>query len=199
MSALSRSDLWSLEEYAEERPAFRARVLEHKKNRQLPLGENARLYFEDALTIKYQIQEMLRIERVFEPAGIEEELEAYNPLIPDGHNWKATFMLEFADPVERAQRLAELVGVEDKVWLQVEGCERIYPICDEDLERATEDKTSSVHVMRFELNPSMIAAMGAGAALHAGVDHPRYPVEAFTVDAGARDSLAADLAAFSLN
>ena len=163
MSALSRSDLWSLEEYAEERPAFRARVLAHKKNRQLPLGENARLYFEDALTIKYQIQEMLRIERVFEPAGIEEELEAYNPLIPDGHNWKATFMLEFADPDVRAQRLAELVGIEDKVWLQVEGCDRIYPICDEDLERATEDKTSSVHFMRFELTPSMIAAMGAGA------------------------------------
>lgn len=199
MSALSRSDLWSLEEYAEERPTFRAQVLAHKKNRQLPLGENARLYFEDALTIKYQIQEMLRIERVFEPAGIEEELEAYNPLIPDGHNWKATFMLEFADPALRAQRLAELVGVEDKVWLQVEGCERIHPICDEDLDRATEDKTSSVHFMRFELTPSMIAAMASGAALQAGIDHPNYRVNAFTVDAGVRDSLAADLADFALN
>jgi hypothetical protein len=199
MSALSRSDLWSLEEYAEERPAFRARVLAHKKSRQLPLGENARLYFEDALTIKYQIQEMLRIERVFEPAGIEEELDAYNPLIPDGHNWKATFMLEFADPAVRAQRLAELVGVEDKVWLQVEGFDPIHPICDEDLDRATEDKTSSVHFMRFELTPSMIAAIGSGAALYAGVDHPRYPVEKFAVDAAVRDSLAADLEAFTLN
>ena len=199
MSALSRGDLWSLEEYAEERPAFRARVLAHKKSRQLPLGDNARLYFEDALTIKYQIQEMLRIERVFEPAGIEEELEAYNPLIPDGHNWKATFMLEFEDPAVRAQRLAELVGVEDKVWLQVEGCDRIHPICDEDLDRATDDKTSSVHFMRFELTPSMIAAMRSGAALYAGVDHPRYPVEPFAVDAAVRDSLAADLAEFSLN
>ena len=199
MAALSRGDLWSLEEYAEERPAFRARVLAHKKNRQLPLGENARLYFEDALTIKYQIQEMLRIERVFEAAGIEEELEAYNPLIPDGSNWKATFMLEFADPVERAERLAELVGIEDKVYLQVEGCDRLYPICDEDLDRATEEKTSSVHFMRFELTPSMVAAMAAGAALRAGIDHPGYPIEAFEVEPAIRDSLAADLEAKSLN
>ncbi len=199
MAALSRGDLWSLEEYAQERPAFRARVLAHKKSRQLPLGENARLYFEDALTIKYQIQEMLRIERVFEPAGIEEELEAYNPLIPDGHNWKATFMLEFADPELRAQRLAELVGIEDKVWLQVEGCDPIHPICDEDLDRATEDKTSSVHFMRFELTPSMIAAMASGAALLAGIDHPKYKVAGFEVAGAVRDSLAADLAEFALN
>ena len=199
MTVLTRADLWSLEEYAEERPNFRAQVIEHKKSRQLPLGENARLYFEDALTIKYQIQEMLRIERVFEAAGIEEELEAYNPLIPDGSNWKATFMLEFADPVERAERLAELVGIEDKVYLQVEGCDRLYPICDEDLDRATEEKTSSVHFMRFELTPSMVAAMAAGAALRAGIDHPGYPIEAFEVEPAIRDSLAADLETKSLN
>ena len=199
MTVLTRADLWSLEEYAEERPNFRAQVIEHKKSRQLPLGENARLYFEDALTIKYQIQEMLRIERVFEAAGIEEELEAYNPLIPDGSNWKATFMLEFADPEERAKRLAELVGIEDKVYLQVEGCDRLHPICDEDLDRATEDKTSSVHFMRFELTPSMVAAMAAGAALHAGIDHPGYPIEAFKVEPAIRDSLASDLESKSLN
>lgn len=199
MNALSRADLWSLEEYAQERPAFRARVIQHKKNRQLALGDHARLYFEDALTIKYQIQEMLRIERVFEPAGIEEELAAYNPLIPDGSNWKATFMLEFEDPVERAQRLSELVGIEDKVWLQVEGCDRVYPICDEDLDRATADKTSSVHFMRFELSPSMVAAMAAGAGLRAGVDHPGYPVPALQVGAATRDSLAGDLESQSLN
>jgi len=199
MTVLTRADLWSLEEYAEERPNFRAQVIEHKKSRQLPLGENARLYFEDALTIKYQIQEMLRIERVFEAAGIEEELEAYNPLIPDGSNWKATFMLEFADPEERAKRLAELVGIEDKVYLQVEGCDRLHPICDEDLDRATEDKTSSVHFMRFELTPSMVAAMAAGAALHAGIDHPGYPIEPFEVEPAIRDSLASDLESKSLN
>jgi hypothetical protein len=193
MTALSRADLWSLEEYAEQRPAFRARVLEHKKSRQLAFGEHARLYFEDALTIKYQIQEMLRIEKVFEAAGIMEELEAYNPLIPDGHNWKATFMLEYVDPAERALRLGELVGIENKVWLQVEGCDRVYPIADEDLDRATADKTSSVHFMRYELTPTMIAAVRGGAGISAGIDHPGYPVEAFTVPEAVRDSLANDL------
>ena len=199
MPQLTRADLWSLEEYAEERPSFREKVLAHKKTRQVALGEHARLYFEDTLTIKYQIQEMLRIEKVFEAAGINEELEAYNPLIPDGHNWKATFMLEFADPAERAERLAELVGIEDKVYLQVEGCDRLHPICDEDLDRATEEKTSSVHFMRFELTPSMVAAMAAGAALWAGIDHPGYPIEAFEVEPAIRDSLAADLETRSLN
>ena len=199
MPALSRGDLWSLEEYSQERATFRARVMEHKKSRQLPLGEHARLYFEDALTIKYQIQEMLRIERVFEAEGIQEELEAYNPLIPDGHNWKATFMLEYEDPAERALRLGQLVGIEDTVWLQVEGCERVYPICDEDLERDTADKTSSVHFMRFELSPSMIAAMASGASLKAGIDHAAYPLDEITVERHVRDSLAADLQAPSLN
>ena len=172
MPTLSRADLWSLEEYAERRPTFRHEVMAHKKNRQVALGEHARLYFEDSLTIKYQIQEMLRIEKVFEAAGINEELEAYNPLIPDGHNWKATFMVEYADPGERARRLAELIGIEDKVWLQVQDCERVYPIADEDLERANETKTSSVHFLRFELTPAMIAAVKQGADILAGIDHP---------------------------
>src|SRR5210317_489951 len=158
---LSRADLWSLEEYAERRPTFRAEVMAHKKTRQVPLGDHARLYFEDNLTIKYQIQEMLRIEKVFEAQGIHEELDAYNPLIPDGHNWKATFMIEYDDPEERAVRLAELIGIEDKVWMQVEDCDKIYPIADEDISRENEVKTSSVHFLRFELSPVMMAAIGS--------------------------------------
>ncbi|MEP5765264.1 MAG: DUF3501 family protein [Halieaceae bacterium] len=199
MTQLSRSDLWSLEEYSLERPGFRARVMEHKKKRQVSLGEHARLYFEDALTIKYQIQEMLRIEKVFEAEGINEELEAYNPLIPDGSNWKATFMLEYDDPAERALRLAELIGVEDKVWMQVEGCDRVYPIADEDLERSTADKTSSVHFMRYELDRVMIAAARAGAAISVGVDHPALPIEAVELEATVRDALTEDLQAVTLN
>ena len=194
MPALSRADLWSLEEYAEERPNFRARVMAHKKTRQVPLGENARLYFEDALTIKYQIQEMLRIEKVFEADGIAEELDAYNPLIPDGHNWKATFMIEFGDPDERARRLAEMLGIEDKVWLQVGDCERIYPIADEDLDRSTDEKTSSVHFLRFELSPDMIAAAHRGEPIAAGIDHPAYTIEGAPVDEAVRQSLLNDLA-----
>ncbi len=196
---ISRADLWSLEEYAEERPAFRAQVMEHKKSRQLPLGEHARLYFEDALTIKYQIQEMLRIEKVFEAEGINEELDAYNPLIPDGNNWKATFMLEYDDPAEREQQLAKMVGIEDKVWLQVEGCERIYAIADEDLERTTEEKTSSVHFMRYQLDSSMISAMKHGAKLFAGIEHPAYSLEAMEVASNVRDSLSNDLVEVTLN
>jgi Protein of unknown function (DUF3501) len=194
MSPLSRADLWSLEEYAELRPAFRAQVMEHKKTRQLPLGEHARLYFEDALTVKYQIQEMLRIEKIFEAEGIREELEAYNPLIPDGHNWKATFMIEYADPAERALRLGQLVGIESTVWLQLEGCERIQPVANEDLERSNPDKTSSVHFLRFELDPAMLAAAHAGARLWAGIDHPAGTVPALEVPAAVRESLLRDLA-----
>ena len=199
MVHLTRDDLWSLEDYAVERPGFRSRVLEHKKSRQVALGENARLYFEDALTIKYQIQEMLRIEKVFEAEGIMEELDAYNPLIPDGTNWKATFMLEFDDPAERALRLAEMIGIEDKVWMQVEGCERIYPIADEDLDRATADKTSSVHFMRYELDSSMINAVKSGAGISVGIDHPAYSIDGITVDEAVRNSLAGDLQEVSLN
>ncbi len=199
MVSLSRADLWSLEEYAEERIAFRAKVMEHKKNRQIALGEHARLYFEDALTIKYQVQEMLRIEKIFEAAGINEELEAYNPLIPDGHNWKATFMLEYADPAEREQRLAEMVGIENKVWMQVEGCEKIYPIADEDMDRSTADKTSAVHFMRYELNAHMIAAVKSGDAIMAGIDHPAYTIAGNEVDAKLHDSLVGDLETVTIN
>lgn len=199
MTALSRSDLWSLEQYAEERPTFRNRVMQHKKNRQLALGNHARLYFEDELTIRYQIQEMLRIEKVFEAEGINEELEAYNPLIPDGHNWKATFMIEYEDPDERSARLAQMIGIENKVWLQVEGFARVYPIADEDLERDNEDKTSSVHFLRFELDTGMINAVKTGEPIQAGIEHPAYAVEGFEVSDGIRDSLANDLQAVSIN
>ncbi|MAT94208.1 MAG: hypothetical protein CME59_16625 [Halioglobus sp.] len=199
MNRLSRADLWSLEEYAEKRAQFRARVMQHKKHRQVALGENARLYFEDVLTIRYQIQEMLRIEKVFEADAINEELDAYNPLIPDGSNWKATFMLEYADPTERAQQLERLLGIEDRVWLQVQDCERIYPIADEDLDRSRADKTSSVHFLRYELAPTMIAAVQRGATISAGIDHPAYTVGGVPLDGPTRDSLAADLAPASIN
>lgn len=196
---LSRADLWSLEEYAERRPTFRAEVMAHKKTRQVPLGDHARLYFEDNLTIKYQIQEMLRIEKVFEAQGINEELDAYNPLIPDGHNWKATFMIEYDDPEERAAQLARMIGIEDKVWMQVEGCERVYPIADEDLERDNASKTSSVHFLRFELSPTMIAAAHRGSSISAGVDHPAYTAETGPLSEEIRASLAADLQPGSIN
>jgi hypothetical protein len=193
MPQLTRADLWSLEEYALRRDEFRAEVMAHKKTRQLALGKHARLYFEDLTTIRYQIQEMLRIEKTFEAAGIEDELNAYNPLIPDGHNWKATFMIEYGDPVERAERLREMKGIEDVVWLQVGDLERIYPIADEDLERENEEKTSSVHFLRFELNQEQIATLIGGAALYAGIDHAGYPIEKFEVVGTIRDSLASDL------
>ena len=190
---LRHEDLFSLEKYARVRPEFRARVLAHKKNRQLPIGAHATLYFEDALTMQYQVQEMLRLERMFEPDLIQEELDVYNPLIPDGHNWKATFMVEYSDENERRAALARLIGIEKKVWLQVEGCEKVFPIANEDLERETEDKTSAVHFMRFELTPQMIAAAKGGAAIRAGIDHDLYR-ETVTVPPAVRDSLAADLA-----
>jgi Protein of unknown function (DUF3501) len=199
MPTLTRADLWSLEEYSEKRPAFRAQVLAHKKTRQVPLGEHARLYFEDAITIRYQIQEMLRIEKVFETQAINEELAAYSPLIPDGHNWKATFMLEYEDAHERAQQLARLIGVEDRVWLQVADFDRIHPIADEDLPRENAQKTSSVHFLRFELTPAMIAAIHRGARVHAGIDHEACSVEGIELPANVRDSLAADLRPVSLN
>ena len=196
---LSRADLWSLEEYAQERPSFRDKVIAHKKVRQLAFGDHARLYFEDKLTIKYQVQEMLRIERVFEAEGIMEELEAYNPLIPDGSNWKATFMIEYSDPAERAVRLGGLIGIEDKTWLQVDGCDKIYAIADEDLERETADKTSSVHFMRYELTPAMVTAAQQGGKIFAGIDHDNYNIPAFEIGADIRDSLVGDLAAPALN
>ena len=189
---LRHEDLFSLEKYARVRPEFRARVLAHKKNRQLPIGAHATLYFEDALTMQYQVQEMLRLERMFEPELILEELDVYNPLIPDGHNWKATFMVEYSDENERRAALAKLIGIEKKVWMQVEGCDKVYPIANEDLDRETEDKTSAVHFMRFELTPQMIAAAKGGATIRAGIDHDLYR-ESVTVPPAVRDSLVADL------
>ncbi len=190
---LTHEKLYSLEHYARIRPEFRAKVIAHKKNRQLPIGEHATLYFEDTLTMQYQVQEMLRLERMFEPEPIQEELDVYNPLIPDGHNWKATFMVEYGDVDERRRMLAKLIGIEKKVWLQVAGCDKVYPIANEDLDRETEDKTSAVHFLRFELTPQMIAAAKGGAAIHAGIDHDQYR-EAVVVPQSVRDSLVADLA-----
>ena len=193
MPLLTRSDLWSLEQYSEQRENFRLEVLAHKKNRQLALGDNARIYFEDTLTIRYQIQEMLRIEKVFEVAGIEEELAAYNPLIPDGTNWKATFMIEFGDPEERAERLREMRGIENCINLEIEGHGVAQVIADEDLERETEEKTSAVHFMRFELSTDQIAALKDGAKLFASVEHAAYPIPRFEVSQTTRDALTKDL------
>ena len=193
MNKLTREDLFSLEKYSEVRPEFRARVMAHKKNRQLPIGPNATLYFEDALTMHYQIQEMLRAERIFETAGIQEELDAYNPLIPDGSNWKATFMMEYPDEEERRQQLQRLIGIERHVWAQVADFARITPIADEDLERTTEDKTSSVHFLRFELTPEMAEAVKQGAPVSMGIDHPAYTHAVEPLVQNVRDSLAQDL------
>lgn len=193
MNKLTREDLFSLEKYAEVRPEFRARVMAHKKNRQLPIGPSATLYFEDALTMHYQIQEMLRAERIFEAAGIQEELDAYNPLIPDGSNWKATFMMEFPDEEERRQQLQRLIGIERHVWAQVADFARVTPIADEDLERSTEDKTSSVHFLRFELTSEMAEAVKQGAPVSMGIDHPGYTHAVEPLAQNVRDSLAQDL------
>lgn len=193
MQKLTRDDLFSLEKYAEVRKDFRAEVLAHKQDRRLPLGTNATLYFEDRLTMQYQIQEMLRIERIFEAEGINEELDAYNPLIPDGANWKATFMVEFPDIDERRAMLSNLVGVENRVWLQVGDGDKVRPIADEDLERSDDDKTSAVHFLRFELNPQQVADLKGGAKLAAGIDHDNYTVDVDPVPDNVRASLLADL------
>jgi len=193
MDKLTRQDLYSLEDYAEHRADIRARVLDHKKNRKVHVGPVATLYFEDRQTIQYQIQEMLRIERIFEAAGIEEELEAYNPLIPDGSNFKATFMIEEPDVDRRRELLASLVGIEDRVWVRVDGSEPVYAIADEDLDRATAEKTSSVHFLRFELTDAMVGALKQGASLGVGIDHHRYNHEVEPLAGPVRDALAADL------
>lgn len=190
---LTHDKLYSLEQYARIRPEFRAKVIEHKKNRRLALGENAALYFEDQLTMQYQVQEMLRLERMFEPELIQDELDVYNPLIPDGSNWKATFMIEYPDVDQRREMLAKLVGIEEKVWLEVKGFDKVYPFANEDLDRSAPDKTASVHFLRFELSPTMCGAMKEGAGLLAGIDHPVYPIE-LEVPKNIRDSLAGDLA-----
>ena len=193
MPRIERDSLLSLEAYARQRADFRARVMEHKKNRVVRLGDHLSLIFEDELTIRYQVQEMLRAERIFEDDGIQAELEAYNPLVPDGRNFKATMMLEYPDFEERGQALAKLKGVEDRVWVQVNGCERVYPVADEDLERESEEKTSSVHFLRFELSEDMTRALKRGADLAVGVDHPDYRAAVTAVPRNVRDSLARDL------
>jgi len=192
MNHLTTEDLYSLEEYAKLRGDFRAKVMAHKRDRKIHIGDNVTLYFEDRLTMQYQIQEMLRIERIFEPEGIADELAAYNPLIPDGSNWKATFMVEYPEVEERKAALAGLIGIEDKVWVQVEGQEKVFAIADEDLEREDETKTSSVHFLRFELAPPMVAALKGGAGLAVGIDHPNYTRTA-TIGEATRSSLVEDL------
>lgn len=189
---LKRSDLYSLEKYAEARPNFRAQVMEHKKNRQVQLGSNARLYFEDRVTIQYQVQEMLRAERIYDAAEIQGELDSYNPLIPDGTNWKATFMLEYPDIEDRRVALGKLIGIEDMIWVKVADFDQFYGIADEDLERETEEKTSSVHFLRFELSPEMVDAVKKGASIAIGCDHPNYRCD-LTLPQNIRDSLARDL------
>ena len=193
MTKLSRTDLYSLEEYSEIRDQFRARVMAHKKNRRLDLGDNLVLLFEDRLVMHYQIQEMLKAEKIFEADGIQEELDAYNPLIPDGTNWKATMMIQYADVAERQQILAKLVWIENRVWLRIGDHDKVYPIADEDLERATDDKTSAVHFLRFELSPAIIADVHKGASISAGVDHENYSVTLDPIPENVAKSLAEDL------
>ena len=195
MPQITRDSLMTLEAYAKARPEFRARVVAHKKNRTLALGEHVTLIFEDELTIRYQVQEMLRAERIFEEEGIRGELAAYNPLVPDGSNWKATLMIEYPDVAERSRMLARLIGIEDRVWVQVAGHARVYAIADEDLERDNAEKTSAVHFLRFELDRAMARALQQGAGLAAGVDHPEYAATEASVPPAMRASLAADLAA----
>jgi hypothetical protein len=192
--AITRDSLLSLEAYAKARGEFRARVLAHKKPRTVHLGDHVTLIFEDELTIRYQIQEMLRIEKTFEEQGIEEELDAYNPLVPDGSNFKATMLIEYEDPGERAEALARLVGIERGVWVQVEGLARVHAIADEDLPRETESKTAAVHFLRFELTADMVAALRRGANLAIGIDHPEYEAHIAVVARETREALVADLA-----
>ncbi|MCS6946424.1 MAG: DUF3501 family protein [Steroidobacteraceae bacterium] len=193
-SKLTRADLLSLEEYAAQRPALRAQVMAHKRPRTIAVGPNMTWIFEDRITVRYQIQEMLRAERIFEPEGIMDELEAYNPLIPDGRNWKVTLLIEYPDPEVRRAQLAKLKGVEDRCWVQIAGHPRLYAIADEDLERENEAKTSSVHFLRFELTEPMVASLRGGAGIAIGVDHPHYCHEVPVLPAESRASLLRDLA-----
>ena len=193
MAAITRDSLMTLEAYAKVRREFRANVMAHKKNRGVQLGEHVTLLFEDEMTMRYQIQEMLRAERIFEPDGIQDELDAYNPLVPDGSNWKATMMIQYPDVDERRHALARMVGIQDRVWVQVEGCPKVYAVADEDLERETEQKTSSVHFLRFELDPPMKKALRGGANIRMGVDHPNYQATLDPAAAAVRESLLNDL------
>ena len=190
---ITRDSLMTLEAYARARNEFRARVMSHKKNRKVHLGGNVILIFEDELTIRYQIQEMLRAEKIFDEEGIQEELKAYGPLVPDGSNWKATMMIEYPDPEERAARLAELISIEDRVWVRVNGLEPVYAIADEDMERETAEKTSSVHFLRFELDAEMRDAMNRGASLSMGITHSADQAQVDPVPVAVRDSLLHDI------
>mgnify|MGYP001547703140 CR=1 FL=1 len=192
MNQLTRDDLMSLEDYAINRDAMRREVMQAKKARRVAIGPHVMMHFENRLIMQYQIQEMLRAEKIFEADGIEEELEAYNPLIPDGSNWKATMMIEFPDPDIRARELARLVGVEHKSWVQVDGHDKVYAIANEDLERSTEEKTSSVHFMRFELDQAMVDAVKSGATVTVGIDHENYQ-HSVELASESRDSLRQDL------
>jgi len=194
MAQISRDSLWTLEHYARIRNQFRQEVIAHNRIRQVALGQHITLFFEDEKTIRYQIQEMLRIEKTFEESGIQDELDAYNPLIPDGRNLKCTMMIEYSDPAVRKVELAKLKGVEDRVWVQVEGRDKVFAIADEDLDRENEEKTSSVHFMRFELDEDMAGALKYGVGLSMGVDHPNYSVVLDPVPAETRASLVKDLA-----
>jgi len=193
MQKLTRRDLMSLEQYASERPRLRAEVIAHKQLRNVQVGPNMTWCFEDSATIRYQIQEMLRAERIFEAEGIESELDAYNPLIPDGSNWKVTLLLEFTDPDERRRALEKLIGVEDRCWIRVSEMERVFAVADEDLKREDDEKTSAVHFLRFELSASMVDAMKSGAPLSIGVDHGSYRHSASPLPTPVRDALARDL------
>jgi len=193
MQKLTRADLMPLEEYHLRRVEFRRTVMAHKGIRQIAIGPHATLYFEDRLTIQYQVQEMLRVERIFEAAAIQEELDAYNPLIPDGKNWKATFMIEYEDASERHVALSQLVGIEDRVWAQVAEGEQVWAIADEDIDRSRAEKTSAVHFLRFEFSDDMVQAAQAGAAVSVGIDHPAYNYRVAALDTAARDALVADL------
>ncbi|UCG99568.1 MAG: DUF3501 family protein [Burkholderiales bacterium] len=194
MAAISRDSLLSLEAYAKNRKDFRTRVIAHKKNRTLALGGHVTLIFEDELTVRYQIQEMLRIEKTFEEEGIQDELDAYNPLVPDGTNLKATMMIEYDDPAVRKRELARLIGIEDRTYVQVDGYDKVHAIADEDLERDNEEKTSSVHFLRFEFTPAMIDGLKKGAALAVGIDHPNYPVRVDEVAPNVQAALVRDFA-----
>ena len=193
MPTITRDSIMTLEDYAKARQDFRAQVMSHKKNRKVSLGKNVTLIFEDELTIRYQIQEMLRAEKIFEEKGIIDEIEAYKALIPDGRNWKATMMIEYPDPVVRADKLTKLIGIENKVWAKVENYAPVFAIADEDLDRATEEKTSAVHFLRFELNQDMIRALHKGASLSMGIDHPVYLEQIKQVDKLVSNSLTDDL------
>ena len=193
MKKLTREDLLSLEKYSEVRNDFRSEVIKHKKNRRLAIGPNATLYFEDNLIMHYQIQEMLRAERIFEANAINDELAVYNELIPDGNNWKATFMIEFADEGERRLALSKMFGIEDKVWLKIDGFNEIYPFSDEDLERENENKTSAVHFLRFQLNHEMVGALKLGSQLSAGISHGAYQHTVNPIPDNIRESLISDL------